>query len=80
MQLVDASGTVIAETTPTKAFATVVISAAGITTGQEYSIVVDGTATTVTAGTAISGGGFGGMTPPDGGSGAGAPPSGGGRQ
>ncbi|MHA6523629.1 carbohydrate-binding domain-containing protein [Tessaracoccus sp. G1721] len=51
--------TVLGEFTAEKDFSNVVYSGEGITSGQEYTITVDGQATTVTAGTA-TGGGMGG--------------------
>ena len=65
-----ADGEVVAEYTAEKAFATVVYSGAGITSGSSYEVVVDGTSTTVTAGE----GGSTGMGP---GGGQGGGPGGG---
>ncbi|OJX70937.1 MAG: hypothetical protein BGO95_05050 [Micrococcales bacterium 73-13] len=60
VQVLDASGAVLAETVAEKAFESVIVSAAGIASGSGYTISVDGTATTATAGQAIAGG-MGGM-------------------
>lgn len=65
-----ADGEVVAEYTADKAFATVVYSGAGITSGTSYDVVVDGTSTTVTAGE----GGASGMGPGGGGGGGGGMP------
>lgn len=56
----DADGTEVASWTAEKELASVVLSAAGITAGETYTVTVDGTATTVTAGEAPAGGQMGG--------------------
>ncbi len=61
VQITDAAGTVIAEYTATKTFGSVVFSSSAITDGQAYTVTVDGTSTSVTAGEAIAGGMGGGM-------------------
>lgn len=65
----DAAGTTIASFTAGKPFATLIVSDAGIASGASLTIVVDGEATTATAGSAI-GGGMGGGFPGGGGPGA----------
>ena len=55
------TGAVIASYTGVKDFQTVVFSSAAISSGQSYTVTVDGTATTVAAGQAVSGGMGGGM-------------------
>lgn len=47
--------TVVAKFTASRAFGNVVYSGEGVTSGSEYTISVNGTATTVTAGVAIAG-------------------------
>ena len=54
--ITDADGAEVATYTPQKDFASVVFSAAGIEQGATYTVTVDGTATTVTAGDAPAGG------------------------
>lgn len=61
IQITDATGAVIASYTGVKDFQTVVFSSAAISSGQSYTVTVDGTATTVAAGQAVSGGMGGGM-------------------
>ncbi|HJE51574.1 MAG TPA: carbohydrate-binding domain-containing protein [Tessaracoccus flavescens] len=51
---------VLAEFTAAKAFSNVVYSGEAVSSGQEYTVTVDGRATTATAGTATAGG-MGGM-------------------
>jgi hypothetical protein len=52
----DADGDEVAAHTPQKDFASVVLSAAGLEPGATYTVTVDGTSTTVTAGEAPAGG------------------------
>ncbi|WP_457188077.1 carbohydrate-binding domain-containing protein [Nocardioides sp. P5_E3] len=54
--ITDADGAEVAAYTIAKDFASVVFSSADITSGETYTITVDGTATTVTAGEAPAGG------------------------
>ena len=54
--ITDADGGEVATYTVEKDFASVVFSAAGIEQGATYTVTVDGTATTVTAGEAPAGG------------------------
>jgi hypothetical protein len=54
--ITDADGAEVATYTPLKDFASVVFSTAGIEQGATYTVTVDGTATTVTAGDAPAGG------------------------
>lgn len=63
VQLVDADGTVLAELTAAKQFASVVVSTPELATGVDYTVLVNGTAAgTATAGEAAAGGmGGGGM-------------------
>jgi len=63
VRIVAADGTVVASFTPTKAFASIVYSAAGISSGSSYTVQIDGTsAGSFTAGEASAGGmGGGGM-------------------
>ncbi|MBH0022524.1 carbohydrate-binding domain-containing protein [Salinibacterium sp. SWN248] len=67
VQVLDSSGTVVAEFTSIKSFQSVVLSDAAITNGDTYTITVDGdSAGTVTAGVAAAGsesGGGGGGAP-----------------
>ncbi|QYH34668.1 carbohydrate-binding domain-containing protein [Salinibacterium sp. M195] len=65
VQVLDSSGTVIAEFTSIKSFQSVVLSDAAITNGDTYMVTVDGeTAGTVTAGVAAAGSeGAGGGAP-----------------
>ncbi|GAA2578914.1 hypothetical protein [Microbacterium binotii] len=56
MEISDASGTVIASYTATKTFASVVFSSADVTDGESYTVAVDGSTTTVTAGQGAAGG------------------------
>ena len=58
--ITDADGGEVASYTPMKDFASVVFSSAGIEQGATYTVTVDGTATTVTAGEAPAGGMGGG--------------------
>ncbi len=53
--------TVLAEFTATREFGNIVYSGTGISSGQQYSVTVNGTATTVTANVATAGGMGGGM-------------------
>jgi hypothetical protein len=53
----DEDGSEVAAYTPQKDFASVVLSAAELEQGATYTVTVDGTATTVTAGEAPAGGG-----------------------
>ncbi|MCY4728223.1 carbohydrate-binding domain-containing protein [Nocardioides sp. STR2] len=55
----DADGAEVATCTPRKDFASVVLSSADISQGETYTVTVDGTATTVTAGDAPAGGQMG---------------------
>lgn len=55
----DAAGEEVASYTPQKDFASVVLSSADITSGETYTVTVDGTSTTVTAGEAPAGGRMG---------------------
>jgi hypothetical protein len=55
----DADGAAVATYTPQKDFASVVLSSADISRGETYTVTVDGTATTVTAGEAPAGGRMG---------------------
>jgi hypothetical protein len=57
----DAGGAEVATYTPRKDFASVVLSSADITSGDSYTVTVDGAATTVTAGEAPAGGHGGAM-------------------
>lgn len=77
VQLTDADGTVIAELTAAKQFASVVVSTADVVNGGSYTVLVDGaSAGTGTAGEASAGmGGFGGQ-PGGGRMPGGQPPSG----
>ena len=64
VRMTDATGSVIAEYTAEKTFATVVFSSSALTDGHSYTVTVDGSATSVTAGVAVAGGmgmGGGGM-------------------
>ena len=54
--ITDADGTEVATYTVEKDFASVVYSGAAIEQGATYTVTVDGTATTVTAGEAPAGG------------------------
>ena len=63
----DADGTEVATYSIEKEFASVVYSGADIEQGQTYTVTVDGTATTVTAGEAPAGGQMGGSGGPMGG-------------
>ncbi len=54
--ITDADGTEVATYAPPKDFASVVLSCADIDQGATYTVTVDGTATTVTAGEAPAGG------------------------
>ena len=54
--ITDADGAEVAAYTIEKDFASVVFSSADITSGETYTVTVDGTATTVTAGEAPAGG------------------------
>jgi hypothetical protein len=56
VQITDDAGTVVAEFAATKQFASVVYSGAGLVGGGTYTVSVDGTATSVTEGTAAEGG------------------------
>ena len=58
---ISSGSTVLAEYTAEKDFSNVVYSGEGITSGQEYTITVDGQAVTATAGTSTAGGMGGGM-------------------
>jgi len=71
VEVTDADGTVLGELTSRKAFASLVFSAPGVTTGSEYSLDGGGASATATAGELV-GGGFGG------GPGSGDGPGGGG--
>ena len=75
VKILSADGTEVASFTPTKAFSSLIFSSADITSGTTYSVVVDGTATDVSAGQApaagMGGPGGGGM-----GGGMGARPGG----
>jgi antitoxin (DNA-binding transcriptional repressor) of toxin-antitoxin stability system len=57
--ITDAGGAEVATYTPQKDFASVVYSSADITSGETYTVTVDGNATTVTAGEAPAGGQMG---------------------
>ena len=48
--------TVVAEFTATREFGNIVYSGSGVTSGQQYTVSVDGATTTVTAGQATTGG------------------------
>lgn len=61
IRITDATGAVIASYVGAKDFQTVVFSSSAITSGQSYTVTVDGTSTTVTAGEAVAGGMGGGM-------------------
>ncbi len=75
VQIVDGSGSVIAEYTAAKAFSAVVFSSAELVSGGSYTITVDGsTAATVTTGQAIAGGMGGGPGGQGGGPGGGGRP------
>lgn len=63
VQVQDGAGTVLIEVVAEKAFETIVASTPGMTSGASYTIVVDGSATTVTGGEAIAGGFGGGLQP-----------------
>ena len=65
--ITDADGTEVATYAIEKDFASVVYSGAGIEQGQTYTVTVDGTDTTVTAGEAPAGGRMGGSGGPMGG-------------
>jgi hypothetical protein len=57
--ITDADGAEVATYTPQKDFASVVYSSADLSQGETYTVTVDGTATTVTAGEAPAGGQMG---------------------
>ncbi len=65
--ITDADGTEVATYAIEKDFASVVYSGSGIEQGATYTVTVDGTATTVTAGEAPAGGRMGGSGGPMGG-------------
>jgi len=54
--ITDADGAEVATYSPPKDFAAVVLSSADITSGETYTVAVDGTSTVVTAGEAPAGG------------------------
>ncbi|MGF9757832.1 carbohydrate-binding domain-containing protein [Microvirga sp. 0TCS3.31] len=64
--ITDADGAEVATYTPLKDFASVVLSSADLTSGETYTVTVDGTATTVTAGEVPAGGHGGPMGAPPG--------------
>lgn len=60
IQIASADGTVLASFTAPKQFDNVVVSASGMTDGQTYQLLVDGTATQFTASTTATQSGMGG--------------------
>lgn len=78
IRVTDASGNVLAEFTPAKAYTCVVVSTPALTQGSTYTVTMGGQSTDVTLERLIYGGGGMG-TPPDGnnGSNMGTPPDGG---
>ncbi|MCI7671592.1 MAG: carbohydrate-binding domain-containing protein [Schaalia hyovaginalis] len=72
VRIVDSAGTEILSFTASKAFASIVYASAEITNGADYTIEVDGSSTSVTAGQAAAGMG-GAMGGPGGPGGQGAP-------
>lgn len=76
VQILATDGTEVASFTATKAFASIVYSSPDITGGAAYSVVVDGTTSSVTAGDAPAGGMGGGPGGGGMGGGMGARPGG----
>lgn len=77
IRVTDASGSVLAEFTPAKAYTCVVVSTPALTQGSTYTVTMGGQNTDVTLDSLIYGSGGNMGTPPDGnGGGMGTPPDG----